>query len=32
MSDLTLSSPAGTRQAQLEFRPVVFGLGVGYSF
>jgi outer membrane protein len=32
MSDFTLSSPAGTRQAQLEFRPVVFGLGVGYSF
>lgn len=31
-SDITLSGAAGTQKASLEFRPVVVGLAVGYSF
>jgi outer membrane protein len=31
-SDITLSGGAGTQKASLEFRPVVVGLAVGYSF
>jgi outer membrane protein len=31
-SDITLVGASGTQQASIEFRPVVFGLAVGYSF
>jgi outer membrane protein len=31
-SDVSFSSNAGTQRASIEFRPVVFGLAVGYSF
>jgi outer membrane protein len=31
-SDVTLTDGAGTQRATLEFRPVVVGLAVGYSF
>ena len=31
-SDVTISDTTGTQTARIEFRPVIFGLGVGYSF
>ena len=31
-SDVTISDATGTQTGRIEFRPVIFGLGVGYSF